>query len=360
MADYLVTLSNDPRSAGFLKKLGLPTPVSLARVVGGSVAQPLAGQVALVLAAPGSYATAAAAAALQSAGADVCDADALPADEKLPIVLMDATGCSTVQGLRAMFDGLQTVVKRLRKNARILLLATRPTAVTEPVAAGCARAVEGFTRSLAKEVGKLGCTVNLAYLEPHALPYVRGVVAFFCSPRCTYVTGQTVTLRPPLYPATLDRNMRYLSGKTAVVTGCARGIGRAIAHRLAEEGAHVIGVDVPSARDALYELALQIGGTPMVLDIAEAGAADELATLIDDKCDAVDIVVHNAGITRDKTLANMTSVQWDTVLDINFAAIARIDQTLLNRALVRDAGRIVCLSLLATMAKATMRPVKPP
>ena len=350
MADYLVSLSQDPRSAGFLKKLGLPMPVSLARVVGGTVAQPMAGHIALLLAAPDSYATPALAAALEAAGAEVCSAEQVSADYQLPIVVMDATGCSTVPGLRALFDGLQPVVKRLRKNARILLLATRPDAVTEPVAAGCARAVEGFTRSLAKEVGKLGCTVNLAYLEPGAVPHVRGVVEFFCSPRCTYVTGQTVTLRPPLYTAHAAWKMRYLSGKTAVVTGCARGIGRAIAHRLAEEGAHVIGIDVASARDALYELCLQIGGTPLLLDIAEDGAADELAALIDEKFDAVDVVVHNAGITRDKTLANMTPVQWDMVLDINFAAIARIDQTLLNRALVHDAGRIICLSSISGIA----------
>ena len=350
MSDYLVSLSNDPRGAGFLKKLGLPTPVSLSRVVGGTIAQPMAGHVVFMLSAPESYATKAATAALEAAGAEIVTANQLAPDHKLEIVLMDATGCSTVQGLRALYDGLQPTIKRLRKNARILLLATRPDAVTEPVAAGCARAVEGFAKSLAKEVGKQGSTVNVAYLEPKALPHLRGVVEFFCSPRCTYVTGQTVTLHPPLYKAPVAWKMRYLSGKTAVITGCARGIGRSIAHRLAEEGAHVVGVDVPSARDALYELCLQIGGTPLVLDISEPSAPDELAALIDNKFDAVDVVVHNAGITRDKTLANMTELQWDMVLDINFAAIARIDQTLLNRALMHDAGRIICLSSISGIA----------
>jgi 3-oxoacyl-[acyl-carrier protein] reductase len=157
-------------------------------------------------------------------------------------------------------------------------------------------------------------------------------------------------LHPPKLSLHTKPTTRYLSGKTAVVTGCARGIGRAIAHRLAEEGAHVIGVDVSAARDALYELCLQIGGTPLVLDIAEATAPDELAALIDNKFDAVDVVVHNAGITRDKTLANMTELQWDMVLDVNFAAIARIDQTLLNRALMHDAGRIICLSSISGIA----------
>ncbi len=350
MQDYLVSLSNDPRGAGLLKKLGLPTPVSLTRSVGGVVAQPLSGHVVLLVSAPDSYATKAATLALEAAGAEISTAEQLPTDHKLKIVLMDATGCSTVAGLRALYDGLQPIIKRLSKNARILLLATRPDAVTDPIAAGCARAVEGFTKSLAKEVGKQGCTVNLAYLEPKALPHLRGVIEFFCSARCTYVTGQSVTLHPPKLTLHKKPNTRYLSGKTAVVTGCARGIGRSIAHRLAEEGAHVIGVDVPAARDALYELCLQIGGTPLVLDIAEATAPDELAALIDNKFDAVDVVVHNAGITRDKTLANMTELQWDMVLDINFAAIARIDQTLLNRALMHDAGRIICLSSISGIA----------
>lgn len=350
MQDYLVSLSNDPRGAGLLKKLGLPTPVSLSRSVGGVAAQPLSGYLVLLVSAPDSYATKAATLALEAAGAEISTAEQLPTDCKLEIVLMDATGCSTVAGLRALYDGFQPIIKRLTKNARILLLATRPDAVTDPIAAGCARAVEGFAKSLAKEVGKQGSTVNVAYLVPKALPHLAGVISFFCSSRCTYVTGQSVTLHPPKLSLHNKPNTRYLSGKTAVVTGCARGIGRSIAHRLAEEGAHVIAVDVPAARDALYELSLQIGGTPLVLDIAEPTAPDELAALIDNKFDAVDVVVHNAGITRDKTLANMTELQWDMVLDINFAAIARIDQTLLNRALMHDAGRIICLSSISGIA----------
>lgn len=350
MQDYLVALSNDPRGAGLLKKFGLPAPVSLSRVVGGTVAQPLAGRNVLLLSAPDSYATAAASAALQAAGAEVFHPEQLSDHPTPAAVVMDATGCTTVVGLQALFEGFQPTIKRLGKNARIVLLATRPDAVTEPVAAGCSSAVQGFTRSLAKEVGKFGTTVNLVYLDPRVLLYLRGVLEFFCSPRCTYVTGQSVTLQSPQYAAQPIWTMRYLAGKTAVVTGCSRGIGRAIAQRLAEEGAHVIGVDVPAARDTLYDLCLHLGGTPMVLDITESSAPDALAALIDDRFDAVDVVVHNAGITRDKTLAQMTPMQWDSVLQTNFAAIARIDQTLLNRALVRDVGRIICLSSISGIA----------
>jgi len=352
MSDVLLTLANDKRSAGLVRALGLPTPGVLARSDGPTSTRELDGKLALLLKTPDCYAVSALTTALEQAGAKIAGIDDVDASVRWDVVVMDATGCQGVEDLRALFDGFAPVMRRMSRNARILLLSTQPDTLENPVEAACARSVEGFMRSLAKEVGKQGITANLAYVVPVGLSQLPGVVRFFCSARCTYVSGQVVHLQAAggATPATESAGALPLHGKTAVVTGCARGIGQAIAKRLALDGAHVVCIDVAAARDALYETALQLGGTPLVLDIAQEGAALELANFIEVKFGGVDIVVHNAGITRDKTLANMTSVQWDLVLAVNFAAIANIDAILTERKLLRAGGRVVCLSSISGIA----------
>lgn len=352
MSDLLLKLSNDNRSARLVRALGLPTPVVLARGQGPTAARELDGKLALLLNAPGGYATEALTQALQAAGATLVRVDETDASQLLDIVVMDASGCQHVNDLRALFEGFNPLMRRLRKNARVLLLANSPDALADPVASACARSVEGFMRSLGKEVGKRGITANLLYVAPAALSGLPGPVRFFCSARSTYVSGQAVLVQAPHGAAGADTVGTGLpmAGKVAVVTGCARGIGHAIAARLAADGAHLVCIDVGAARDALYETALQLGGTALVLDISEENAGQTLADFVTDRWGGVDIVVHNAGITRDKTLANMTEVQWDLVMAINFAAITRIDETLMAGKLLRSGGRLVSLSSISGIA----------
>ncbi len=354
MSDLLLTLSNDNRSARLVRAMGLPTPVVLARAQGPTTARELHGKIALVLSAPAGYASEALTQALQSAGATTLRAlDEVDASQLLDIAVMDASGCQHVNDLRALFEGFHPLMRRLRKNARILLLANRPDVLADPVASACARSVEGFMRSLGKEVGKRGITANLVYVAASALSGLPGPVRFFCSARSTYVSGQAVLVQAPNETAgasVASAAALPMAGKVAVVTGCARGIGHAIATRLAVDGAHVVCIDIGAARDALYETALQLGGTALVLDISEESAGQTLADFVTDRWGGVDIVVHNAGITRDKTLTNMTEVQWDLVMAINFAAIARIDETLMAHKQLRTGGRLVCLSSISGIA----------
>ena len=347
MSDLLLKLANDKRSGRLVRALGLPAPMTLARGQGPTTAHELQGRVALVLSTLGGYAAPVLTDALQQAGANLVSA----ADTGAPldIVAMDASGCHKVEDLRAVFDGFNPLMRRIAKNARVLLVANRPDALDDPVAAACARAIEGFARSLGKELGKRGGTVNLVYVTPGDVSALAGPVRFFCSARSTYVSAQAVTLRAPVTPVQAAVE-KPLAGKVAVVTGCARGIGQAIAARLAADGAHVVCIDVAAARDALYETALQLAGTPLVLDIAQDGAAQTLADFVAGRWGGVDIVVHNAGITRDKTLANMTDVQWDLVLAVNLAAITQIDAALVARKLLRSQGRVICLSSISGIA----------
>jgi 3-oxoacyl-[acyl-carrier protein] reductase len=88
----------------------------------------------------------------------------------------------------------------------------------------------------------------------------------------------------------------------------------------------------------------------MTCDITDAGAPAEIASGLLDAHGGVDVVVHNAGITRDKTLGRMTEDLWRKVLDVNLGAEQRIDAELFAREVVREGGRIVCVSSISALA----------
>ena len=140
---------------------------------------------------------------------------------------------------------------------------------------------------------------------------------------------------------------RPLAGRKALVTGAARGIGASIAETLARDGAHLILLDVPSAKADLDALAARLGGHSIALDICAANAAEEL---VEHLADGVDIVVHNAGITRDKTLANMTPEFWDAVLAVNLNAPQVLTKALLDSGTLRDNGRVILLASISGIA----------
>jgi 3-oxoacyl-[acyl-carrier protein] reductase len=133
----------------------------------------------------------------------------------------------------------------------------------------------------------------------------------------------------------------------ALVTGAARGIGAATARALAREGAHVLVLDRPADGQATSQLARELGGTAVLADLM---APESTATVVDAvrARGGVDVIVHNAGVTRDKTLARMKPEQWDGVLGVNLAAVARLTAALTPH--LREDGRIICLSSIAGLA----------
>jgi len=141
-----------------------------------------------------------------------------------------------------------------------------------------------------------------------------------------------------------------LNGKVALVTGAARGIGAAIAEVLARDGAHVVGLDVEPMADQLAEVAGRLGGSSLTADITDPDAPAPIADHLLTEHGSVDIVVHNAGVTRDKTLGRMTEEQWNLVIGINLTAPQRIDEALLERKAVRRNGRIVSVSSISGIA----------
>jgi 3-oxoacyl-[acyl-carrier protein] reductase len=141
-----------------------------------------------------------------------------------------------------------------------------------------------------------------------------------------------------------------LAGKAAVVTGASRGIGESIAETLARDGAEVVCLDVPAQGEELTEVANRIEGTALQLDITADDAPATLAEHLRERHEGVDIVVHNAGVTRDKTLGKMDDERWDMVLGINIEAPLRINETLLDDGVLRQGGRIVGVSSVSGIA----------
>ena len=114
---------------------------------------------------------------------------------------------------------------------------------------------------------------------------------------------------------------------------------------MARDGAHVVAVDIPAAGDSLAAVANEIGGTALQLDITADDAPQRLIEHLRERHGGVDIVVHNAGITRDKLLVNMDAARWNSVMAVNLQAQLDITQALLDAdGVLKDGARIVCVS----------------
>ncbi|MGW7352212.1 3-oxoacyl-ACP reductase [Streptomyces sp. NPDC054784] len=433
------------------RRLGLPAPARLHRwsaerptLEGGPLLHLTAGRSA--------YDTGALAAALDACGLVVRtgtggatrrespEVSVSPESSATSAVLLDATGIRTIAELDEIHSALHPVLRDLSTNGRVVVLGSVPDPDDHHQAAA-QQALEGFVRSLGKELGK-GRTAQLVRLRPAAEAEAPTVVAegtdgvaevegatdarpaptpaavgggatrtvrtgtvrlgvvpalddppadpvltpvtalpapvadparatggtdtaealrstfrFLLSPRSAYVSGQVITLDPAL-PTTgtgatgTDPHVpadpaHPLAGRTALVTGAARGIGATVARTLARDGAHVVLLDVPRSEPELSALAASLGGRALPLDITAPDAGDAIVAAL--PCD-LDVLVHNAGITRDRRLVNMPADRWRPVLDVNLASVLRTTDHLLASGAVRAGGRVVATASIAGIA----------
>ncbi|GAB2996676.1 3-oxoacyl-ACP reductase [Mycobacterium bourgelatii] len=267
-------------------------------------------------------------------------------------LVFDATGITDPTGLKALHDFFTPLLRNLNRCARLVVVGTTPEAVSSTHERIAQRALEGFTRSLGKEVRR-GSTVQLVYLAPDAKPAATGLestMRFILSAKSAFVDGQVfyVGAEDATPPADWDRP---LDGKVAIVTGAARGIGKTIAEVFARDGATVVAIDVESAEDALAETANNVGGTPLWLDVTAEDAVDKIAEhLRDHHGGKADVLVNNAGITRDKLLANMDDARWNSVLAVNLLAPLRLTEGLVGNGTIGEGGRVIGLSSIAGIA----------
>jgi 3-oxoacyl-[acyl-carrier protein] reductase len=210
-------------------------------------------------------------------------------------------------------------------------------------------ALEGFVRAVAKEFGRRGVTANLITVERGAEERAGGVLRFILAPESAYVTGQPLNVKSLARPNKAPGFTQSLRGKVALVTGAARGIGEATARRLAAEGAQLICADHPSQDGPLSQVARSLGGSVLLIDVAAPNAVEAVASAAKEH-GGIDVIVHNAGVTRDKTLAKMSTEFWDLAIGVNLAAPMRITRGLLEQKLLKDEGRVICLSSVSGIA----------
>ncbi|MGW4756425.1 3-oxoacyl-ACP reductase [Streptomyces chartreusis] len=267
----------------------------------------------------------------------------LTASSEHPVaVLLDATGVRDVETLAEVHAALHPVVRSVAPSGRIVVLGA-PLDPADHHQAAAQQALEGFTRSLGKEVGR-GRTVNLVRLTD--APAATSTLGFLLSPKSAYVSGQVVEVGPQDVTAPADPE-RPLTGRTALVTGAARGIGEAVAETLARDGARVVVLDVPQAEQDARRVADRLGGTALALDITAEDAGARIAAALPD---GLDVLVHNAGITRDRRLVNMPAERWSSVLDVNLASVLRTTDALLAGGTLCEGGRIVATASIAGLA----------
>jgi 3-oxoacyl-[acyl-carrier protein] reductase len=343
VSDWYRDFANSGVGSTITKQLGLPRPAVLRRYEPG---QPLLAGPAVVGSAGEGRLRDTLAAVLKDAGVTVLSpvtADGATDGEKVAAVILDATGLTAPADLAAAHDFLAPALKRLRPSGRVLVLGDPPAEATGPVQAAARQALDGLVRSIGKEL-RQGSTANLLFVPEGADGSVASPVRFFLSGRSAYVDGQAVTLAAADVPAGEDPD-RPLAGKVAVVTGAARGIGASIARVMARDGAHVVAVDIPMAGEALAGVANEIGGTAFQLDITAPDAGQRLIEHLRERHGGVDVVVHNAGITRDKLLVNMDAERWNSVIAVNLQAQLDITQALLDAdGVLRPNARIVSVS----------------
>lgn len=267
-------------------------------------------------------------------------------------LVFDATGITSPAGLTALHEFFTPLLRNVGRCGRLVVVGTTPDqtgSVDERVAQ---RALEGFTRSLGKELQR-GATVQLVYLSPDAKPGATGLestMRFILSARSAYVDGQVfyVGADDATAPADWDRP---LEGKVAIITGAARGIGATIAEVFARDGAKVVAIDVPQAAEALETTASRVGGTALTLDVTADDAVDQItAHLKEHYGGKADVLVNNAGITRDKLLANMDDARWNSVLAVNLLAPQRLTEGLVANGSIGEGGRVIGLSSMAGIA----------
>jgi 3-oxoacyl-[acyl-carrier protein] reductase len=343
MSDRYQGFVSTPIGKLLVKNLGLPSPTRLERWTEGS---PLVDGL-VVLGGEGRLAE-----TLPTTldGLGIASATTLEDGVRAKALVFDATGITDTAGLVALQEFFTPLMRRLESCPRVVVIGTPPEqrAGSERVAQ---RALEGFTRSLGKELGR-GGTVQLVYVADGAEGATGSTLGFLLSPKSAYVSGQVIRIGATgeTKSADVEDLLRPLAGKVALVTGASRGIGEQIARVLHRDGATVVGVDVPQAASELQAVMRQLDGDHLTLDITAKDAPQRIAHHVKEKHGGVDIVVHNAGITRDKKLANMDEDRWESVLNVNLVAPERITRELLDQKAINDNGRIIGVASIAGIA----------
>ena len=358
MTDTYLDMVNSGLGKQVAGKLGLPRPVTLRRYRADDDFP----QGAVLVLGRGKAADAVATVLLEwnldvrRSAADV---------DRVGAVLLDYTEVQSPSDLGGPALELSSALRKLRPGGRVITLSRPAPGIGTGAASGTVAGAEqlapsqaaarqgvvGLLRSVAQEM-RGGVTANGVLVADGVAadaPSVVGAIRFFLSGRSAYVDGQFLTVGDDRGDASVDWE-HPVAGKVAVVTGAARGIGEQVTRTLAASGATVIPVDVPAAGDALTKLANELRVPALQLDVTDPQAGQKILDLVAGRYGRLDLVVHNAGITRDKMLANMDDAKWNSVIAVNIESQLRINETLLASDRLGAAPRIVCLASTSGVA----------
>jgi 3-oxoacyl-[acyl-carrier protein] reductase len=307
MSDFLISLSQNPLAKKIIKasKLPIPLPPVLIRAK-AAWSDDLLKNLRVII------------------SSDAVHADLSETQATLMTPQLDGPADAAVYDARLMGDGsdlkelfhfFKQALPKLVSGSRIVVLSAIPQASLSPPKAALQESLTGYIKSLAKELGPKGIAVNLLQMNDEAT--VVGALRFFLSKFSVFVTGQAITVG-----RALDQGSHFeslLKERTILITGASRGIGAEIAKCAAREGAKLLLLDHPSSSLQLDQIAIQTKGTAILVDLNDP---DSTAGLIKKLWEYAPIhgVVHNAGVTRDKTFARMKSEQWELVQRVNLEA----------------------------------------
>ncbi|NDO89475.1 3-oxoacyl-ACP reductase [Cellulosimicrobium composti] len=348
MTDSYVQAVNSGFTKTLAKKLGLPRPAVLRRYRAGD---PLTVGPVLVLGGTPGVRDDADRVAEALLGWDL-DVRQTPDDTtRWGAVVVVLSGIERPEDASAPVMALSATLRRLAPNGRVVMISRAPAETDSPELAAAREGVDGFLRSVAKELryGATGNGVQVTDDAPVDSPSVLATLRFFLSARSAFVDGQLLRVGASDADPAVDVD-RPLAGKVAVVTGAARGIGAQVARTLARDGAKVVVVDVPAAGEALAAVANEIRGTALQLDVTADDAGARILEHARARHGGLDVLVHNAGILRDKLLANMSPDKWDAVIAVNLAAQLRITEYLLGANGFSSEPRIVSLASTSGIA----------
>jgi len=263
-------------------------------------------------------------------------------------LVFDCTDIYNPDELYKVYNFFHKALRKLLPNGKVILIASHEDDIESSKITASLYAIEGFAKSMAKEIGAKGSSINIFYVEKNIGHGINHFLRFFLSNRSAYITGQPIYLTNTVNINGSIPNVRPLDCKNAIVTGAARGIGKAIAKVLAREGAKVICLDRPEESDQLSIVSNEIKGKMLLCDISSDNAGSTITEFIKNECKTIDVIIHNAGITRDKMLVNMKPEIWNQTININLNSVINLTEKLLP--LINNDGRIVCLASISGIA----------